>query len=172
MNNKYDFDDSFKMGKVYGLKKVFYGSNRLDGTNRAFQKIKSQLKESEEFRNGRLMSRKYAWKEKDFNSFVLYKSKDWKYEEEWRLIVPNHDSLCTHGKIGTLIPKAVYLGEFISFNDEYTICSIAKNKNIPIYKMKSSLDKKRFGLKKCKLTDTQIEQILTKFNDDSLGNDC
>ena len=75
----------------------------------------------------------------------------------------------THGNIGKLKPKAVYLGEFISFNDEYTICSIARNKNIPIYKMKSSLDKKRFGLKKYKLTDVQIEQILTKFNDDSLG---
>lgn len=168
-NNKTDFSN-VNSSKVYGLKQVDYNSTRFDGTNIAFAKIKEQLEENEMFRNGSLRPRKYDWEEDEFNSFVLYKAKSWEYEDELRLILPNHDLDKTFSKIGIIKPKAVYLGEFISFNDEYTICCIAKTKGIPIYKMISSFDKKRFGLTKHKLTDYEIKDIVEKFNGGLIGD--
>lgn len=151
--------------EIYELKRVNYNSNRLDGTSIAFEKIKQHLEQNEMLRNGRILPTKYDCKKQDFASFVLYKSKSWEYEDEWRIVLPNHNINEPFARIGTIKPKAIYLGEFISFADKYTICCIARSKGIPIYQMSSSLGKKRFGLSKHNLTKTEIESIIKNFHD-------
>lgn len=181
---EYDEDDIKKMAKYYlekytqdykedyldvdlfdlfGLEAVDYNSSRLDGTELAYKKIKELLENNFLYRQGRITGSKFSLDKKTFNQIVLHKDKSWEYETEIRLITPNHSIEAQFGLVGSIKPKAIYLGEFIDFNNEYTICSIAKNKAIPIYKMISSLDKKRFGLKKRKINDNELSRILEKF---------
>lgn len=148
---------------LFGINSVDYKSDRLDGTCLAFKNLKELLKEKIQTDNDFTTIARFQMDEDEFKQFVLYKDKSWEYESEIRLILPNLDLRKTYCSLGKAKPKAVYLGEFISFNDEYTICSIAKSKGIPVYKMYSSLDKKRFGLTKKQLTEKAIIKILNEF---------
>lgn len=70
----------------------------------------------------------------------LYKAKDWKYEEEWRLLFPfdmiQNDQPFEMGK-----PKAIYLGSEFDYKDESGLLDICKEKNIPIFKMEQHKSK-------------------------------
>ena len=70
----------------------------------------------------------------------LYKSIEWSYENEWRLIfshgVIEEESTYYMGK-----PKAVYLGSKIGKNECEIITEILKRKGIPYYQMKISPEK-------------------------------
>lgn len=61
---------------------------------------------------------------------VIQKQKNWSYEYEWRLICFNKSINCFSIK-----PDAIYLGENISCEHALTLAEIAKEKNIPLYKM-------------------------------------
>lgn len=64
--------------------------------------------------------------DRKFNSLIKYK--DWKYEQEWRLIY--------NKKFVSIKPSKIYLG--VRFNDEYIdlFKDIANEKNCKLYKMK------------------------------------
>lgn len=66
---------------------------------------------------------------------TLTKSSDWSYEKEWRLILPNKDSSDKTKAITHKQAIGVYLGRRISPINEKIICLLAKEKNIPVYKM-------------------------------------
>ncbi len=161
-NYKNKYPSAYSNYDSFGLKKVDYSANRLDGTNLAFLQI------GEMFRrycpnNISISPKKYELDKESFKSLVLYKDKSWEYEDEIRLVLPNERENESFSMVGIVRPKAVYLGEFISFNDMYLICSIAKTKSIPVYAMISSLEKKRFGLKKRVITESELDEILKKF---------
>ena len=160
-SNITDYSDD--MLALFGINSVDYKSNRLDGTDLALKKVKELLKEHNLYKNGTLSTQKFQIDKNEFDKFVLYKDKSWEYENEVRLILPNPNLLNTFKNLGKVRPKAVYIGEFATFNDEYTICCIAQHKQIPIYKMISSLDKKRFGLKKKLLTNKEVLTIINEF---------
>lgn len=147
----------------FGLKKVDYSRTRIDGTEVIFDKIKEILIEQKGYKQGHLSVKKYALEPEDFDHFVAYKDRSWEYENEVRLVLPNHDSSRSFCRVFSLKPLAIYVGEFIGFNDLYTLCSIAKTKKITIYKMVSSLDKKKFGLKKRVITEQEIDSIINRF---------
>jgi hypothetical protein len=68
----------------------------------------------------------------------LTKSKDWEYEEEWRLTVPP-DGNAVPVTIEVPVPKAIYLGPRFDLNVEYKkkqFLRICKSQNIPIFQMK------------------------------------
>lgn len=71
---------------------------------------------------------------------ALYKSKEWSYENEWRLVF-------AHGIVGKsqsykmCKPKALYLGAQITDADEKVIVEIGNRKNVPVYKMTLSPSK-------------------------------
>ena len=68
----------------------------------------------------------------------LTKSKDWAYENEWRLTaIQNQKEL--KNKTNTPNPKAIYLGPRYKLNNEYKkkqLLRICTQKNIPVYQMK------------------------------------
>lgn len=71
---------------------------------------------------------------------ATYKSLEWDYEDEWRLIVideKNSEYLMPK-------PKAIYLGSKISDENKDKILKIVEHQNIPIYQM--VLDRKRFKI--------------------------
>jgi len=83
---------------------------------------------------------------KDMNNLhlmlsALYKSKEWQYEKEWRLII--HGGINIENHIMPK-PKAIYLGSQINNDNKEELVKIAKYKNIPIFQME--LDSNKFKL--------------------------
>jgi hypothetical protein len=102
------------------------------------------------------------------NTTALYmKKKDWKYEKEWRFVIPNTDGTIFNsfkydfGWISPVKPKSLILGEFISEDYEKMLVKIANDKNLPIFKVKSDFTKNPPKLKKGrKYTKKHIENII------------
>ncbi len=68
---------------------------------------------------------------------AMAKYEDWKYEDEWRMLVIVQE--IEHGIPRNVpLPKAVYLGTNISPEDKSRICLILKEKGIPTYQMRLS----------------------------------
>lgn len=76
----------------------------------------------------------------------LIKSKDWEYEQEWRLTIFKQKEVFPQ-KMKTPKPKAIYLGTRFPTNKEYLkarLIKIAKDKDIPLYQLKK--DENEFKL--------------------------
>lgn len=71
---------------------------------------------------------------------LLFKSKDWEYEQEWRIIIVNQD------KPTLKLPPArkVFLGANMESSTKERIIEIAKSKRIPVYQMFLATDKYKF----------------------------
>ena len=65
----------------------------------------------------------------------LNKSSSWKYEKEWRLIVPDDISKMYNNVIDFFPIKAIYLGVKMSKSDREYFYDFAKRKNIPVVDM-------------------------------------
>jgi len=72
---------------------------------------------------------------------ALYKSKEWQYEKEWRLIIHGGVNIENHPMPK---PKAIYLGSQINNDNKEELIKIAKYKNISIFQME--LDSSKFKL--------------------------
>ena len=66
------------------------------------------------------------------------KNSEWSYEKEWRMILAQHSDSNDYFKMIKLKPKAVYLGEKISIDDERSLIAVLKSKRVPVYKMFSN----------------------------------
>lgn len=69
---------------------------------------------------------------------AIIKAKDWQYEKEWRLTFPTFDENPNNGYYSVSKPVAIFLGARFDDNSESnkkTLFAIAKEKDIPIYKM-------------------------------------
>ena len=81
---------------------------------------------------------------------LLYKSDDWKYEKEWRLIlnclVDNAAVRIDRKMTKQIKPKAIYLGCNISEQNEELFRSIALKKSIPVKKMKMNNESYEFKM--------------------------
>lgn len=77
--------------------------------------------------------------------FAMIKAEGWKYEDEWRMVLPLGSS---YKPFNRTVPKpaAIYLGSKISSDDEEMLLKIAKWKNIPSFRMK--LDNTSFRMLK------------------------
>lgn len=71
---------------------------------------------------------------------ALYKSMDWAYEREWRLVFA-HGVIDSPSAYRMPTPSGVYLGSKISQPDEDIVRSICADKQIPIFKMHHSTTK-------------------------------
>jgi hypothetical protein len=69
---------------------------------------------------------------------ALNKSEEWKFEQEWRLFctaVDGHQPLGDKHVCITKRPNALYLGRRITKTNEKILTMLAKEKNIPVFKM-------------------------------------
>ena len=72
----------------------------------------------------------------DINSLiksVLYKSKEWAYEKEWRFVITNSE--CPDNIISTPKPKAIYLGSKIDKSYKKQFIAICEKNDIPVFHM-------------------------------------
>lgn len=99
----------------------------------------------------------------NFFSF-LYKSREWFYEQEWRLVFTD-DSLRPDRSYLMPTPSAIYLGARISEKNKKQICDIADSRNIDVYQMKlSGLEFKLYEEKKGITHPKPFEQMHEEFN--------
>lgn len=80
---------------------------------------------------------------------ALHKSSEWKYEKEWRLFYPScgeQNYFLTKHEFFIKAPVAIYLGRRISHIYEKILKDIAKEKNIPVYKMYLNDEKATYKL--------------------------
>lgn len=93
---------------------------------------------------------KYFKREKDFVNYqISTKSKDWEYEQEWRLYIVDPVQCYVDKKKNKVYPKltgecfeAIYLGAKISEKDKKEIIRLARklNNHIKIYQMSINAD--------------------------------
>ena len=86
-----------------------------------------------------------------FNTILFHKNECWSYEEEYRLCVQNFPLFINgveknHIEIGRCKPTAIYLGTAIEKQNEEILRRIAKEKEIPVYKMKAKIKNGRYCL--------------------------
>lgn len=67
---------------------------------------------------------------------LLYKSLEWQYEQEWRIIKSNTYNLKEHSESITLKPNSIYYGCHITQDDYQRLHDIALRKNIEEHFMK------------------------------------
>ena len=96
---------------------------------------------SEHLYNGSELLNNVSETDKSFNNMIaiiaaLHKAKDWEYEKEWRIIVPDSPTSPPQNFRAPL--KAVYLGSKVSDVDASEIYSIATLNNLPVFKMQLS----------------------------------
>lgn len=138
--------------KIYGIKPVIYANSKFNA-NEILNKTLDLLKENiDKIKNNEqpindlnsIIKRFYdpTLQEKISTNVYHIKKRNWIYEKEWRIVMPNMvlnqaylDS--SHDIIGYIKPKAIYLGEFILKGHEFLIREFAKKSNIPLFKMKS-----------------------------------
>lgn len=78
---------------------------------------------------------------------LLYKSTNWEYEKEWRLVTPVHNITNFHSCMMTMKPTGVYLGSRMKQDDIHRIWSICKSKEIPCYKMVHTYSESEYHLR-------------------------
>lgn len=74
---------------------------------------------------------------------LLQKNKDWEYEKEWRLITVTKN--CYFNRIQKR-PKAIYVGVKATKETTNELLKIAKEINIPVYKMNYDYSNKEYKL--------------------------
>lgn len=73
-----------------------------------------------------------------YYKYLLFKSMDWSYEREWRVIKQTNlelDDKRDFDYIDYIRPKEIFLGAFISDKNKAKLVDIAKQKNIKVYQM-------------------------------------
>jgi hypothetical protein len=73
---------------------------------------------------------------------AMHKSKEWKYEKEWRIILPLGEKYCSK-KFNMPRPKAIYIGIEAERNDRNILLNIAAQKGIGAYVMQFRSDSYR-----------------------------
>ncbi len=138
---------------------VLYGNKRIDTT--IYAKYLFQEKILSKMAHARGVSIPYEY----FKIFLpcpdefmatkvaIKKSNDWKQEKEWRMFYTTNNPFHS-GELYSNIklkPSAVYLGRKISIINQKIICDIAKEKNIPVYKMEFNNSSCTYKLQSYKL---------------------
>lgn len=152
---------------------VIYENEKMNTTSKIMTIIDSILEYYDDLCNGNTISKAvmtlykknmqlYYEKQTDnnnlFYSALCKKSKVWSYEKEWRIWAYNSNVLTGQMNNPYVLigqgakAKAIYLGEKISEYDTIALTEIARQKNIPAYRMKTIMLKH-----KCKLTAELIK---------------
>ena len=84
-----------------------------------------------------------------YYKYLLFKSEDWNYEKEWRII--KQTNLDINDKkdfdyIEYIRPKEIFLGAFISEGHKNKLLKIAKEKNIDVFQMYLNDKNRQFNL--------------------------
>jgi len=90
-----------------------------------------------------------------YYKYLLFKSTDWSYEKEWRIIKQTNlnydDGKSNFDFIENICPKEIYLGAHITEENKEKLLVIAKSKKIDVFQMKIDYFSKYYKLSKDKI---------------------
>lgn len=94
---------------------------------------------------------------------LLFKSMDWVYEKEWRIIRQTDNNLDNekpdHAHLPNIKPKEIYLGSEISEADRKSLIEIARAKGIRVYQMEVDDSDREFKLKSVEIKTTAQQKL-------------
>jgi hypothetical protein len=137
----------------YGLFSINYSKQKPDITSYIINEIdyfdvliktsmESKVSVNELFNPDNYFNSVFGWDDNKFSEFLINigvnKNIEWSYEDEMRIIMAQANEKSNYFLIMKHKPSAVYLGEYIGFNDEILISRICKRKDIPLFKMLSN----------------------------------
>lgn len=144
-------------GKMYDVTDMIIAS-----INQNTNIIDGQISIDEKAAQSSFNSLMLSCKDETINAF-LTKTKEWKYEEEVRIIKVDLQSKGNmHKSVGKCIPSCIILGDKMQLKDRYLLLSIAYNKGIPVYEMRTSFVKNAFGFRINQISKSSIEYFLKK----------
>ena len=84
---------------------------------------------------------------------AIKKSNEWKQEKEWRMFYVTYNQIWTNEKCSCVKQKAsaIYLGRKISDINQKILMGIAKEKDIPVYKMDFNVSSIKYRLKSMRI---------------------
>ena len=134
--NKVEYVDEYVDATEFAIDTVDYSINKLIALHNRINYDKTEYD-----------TKKLAQK------MLIYKNTCWSYEEEHRVFVVNFSKgpsqpTNLHFKIGHCKPQAIYLGTKITTPNEQILLRIAKEKEIPAYKMQAKIVGKEYKLVK------------------------
>lgn len=147
---------------------VMYSNKTYDYTKTLFTYIEkyddmflnSTPEENKKFLLDFLESDRYQDEKNMMTTISITKNTYWKYEKEWRLVVSSFDFMNNHKQLNYTVPKGIYLGEFISGPHKLLLCSMAYNKNIPVYQMYTRHTTETNKLAYKEITKKELKDIL------------
>jgi hypothetical protein len=105
-------------------------------------------------------------KQKTFiDSTYFLKKRLWRYEKEWRMLVPNLLIDVTkinqvHQYIGKIRPKAIYLGEYASLATKTIVYNYCYTKGVPLFQMKSIISNLKYNLQSIEICEQSMKDFL------------
>jgi len=165
-NIKYDDFSQYK------LSKVIYSNDKYNFTafNKKYIDMLSGLSEmnlSEMYQKSIELGMSENLKIKDRASDTIYfaKNKIWKYESEWRFILPSMplEVALDSGKhkcVQYIKPRAIYIGEFAKLTTRIAIYAYCFNNKVELYEMHSVLLNNSLKLKPKKIKERKIAEFL------------
>jgi len=158
--------------KDYGLYDINYTHQKPDITSYIINEIdyfsvliKASIENNvsvyELFNQDNYFNSVFGVDDNKFSEFLINigvnKNIEWSYENESRIIMAQANDRNNHFLIMKHKPSAVYLGEYISLNDEILISRICKRKSIPLFKMLSNpLGNLKLEAQKLDLADVKL----------------
>lgn len=121
---KYDWESLVSQGGVI-LAPVLYDNSRMNITDFVIYNLFSRYLQNPD--------------ELALVKSQLYKSKDWEYEKEWRMICRRNSKKQSKSKSIKRTPKAIYYGEKISEENRNKLHKIAQQKGIDEYQAQIDL---------------------------------
>lgn len=124
----------------YSLAPIIYKENRFDATSYFATVTQALLCEQ-----NKIPMELYYEDTLLISKCLLTKSKDWEYENEWRLFTPRlNDQYKPYEKITSLRPVALYMGAKITKEHENELYEICKYKGIKCFRMLQDFHGKEF----------------------------
>lgn len=153
-------DDSNSQSIVWAnLFPIIYGNQRLDTTAYAIYLFQNQLLMNLAQKSGMQLSQQWLNAVVPFpdefmtTKLAIKKSSDWKIEKEWRLFYTTNDINLANQQHSNVKqkPSALFLGRKISELNQKVLVDIAREKEIPVFKMDFNDNSKTYRLRKYRL---------------------
>lgn len=147
---------------------VKYCKKRTDNTE-FLEKFLTLMIIDDNFLANMLDIPKYKFMIDKSKKIITEKNFDWKYENESRIVWPNLSKVSNlslasgHKTLIYIVPKSIYIGEKCSEKDILLLYSIAKNKKIQIYKMRSNNKNEKYRLDAIKVTNDEVNNVLNNY---------
>lgn len=152
----YDFNERYSIdAKIHGMKTTEFADKKLFPVKYTNQRFNATYYVEFHFidnyyRSIGLELKKPFFDKLFYYKILLFKSLDWEYEKEWRIIKQtnlNHDDNKSNiDFIENIKPKEIYLGANIEKSNKDRLIKISKSKNIPIYQMNLDLFSENYRL--------------------------